>query len=365
MGIPSAYAERAPRSGRMVRVTAIPLLIGTYTERKPFVDGHAPGLLEGAWDDGRITDVRTAAVVENPSWAVRSRDGTRVYCVLERERGGVAGFARDEAGAFTPLGEQDSGGADPAHLALHPGERLLAVANYSGGTVAILPLGADGAPQPASSVHHQPAPDAPTPEQNAPHPHHVEFDPVTGDLLVADLGLDRVCVLTVSADGALDAHPDRDVILPHGTGPRQLAFDETGDRLFVLGELGCTVTPLRRTSAGFVAGSPVSTLPPGVTADGSSAGAVRYSPTRGRLYATTRGHDSVAVVDTTGDALRVLDVVPSGGRTPRAATLTPEGRLVVAHQDDDAVVTFELDDEGIPVPVDRIAIPSPVCLVVG
>jgi len=346
------------------------LLVGTYTERKGEVDGHAPGLLAAPWEatasgERSIGEARLAARAVNPSWVVRTRDGARVYCTAELEHGRVAGFARDEAGALTPLGEQDSHGADPAHLGLDADERLLAVANYSGGTIAILPLDADGRPGPATSVHTQPAPAAPTGrrEQEAAHPHHVEFDPVTGELLVADLGLDRVCVFGVTGDGILEPRPDRDVVLPPGTGPRQLAFDETRSRLFVIGELGNTVHELHRTADGFRVHGGVDTLRPGESGDGDSGAALLYSATHARLYATTRGSDTVTVIDTSGPELRRVAVIPSGGRTPRGATLTPDGRLVVAHQDDDAVVVFDLDGDGMPVPASRTSIPSPVCLV--
>jgi 6-phosphogluconolactonase len=353
-----------------VEGSAMELLVGTYTERKGDVDGHAPGLLAAPWEvtasgERRIGEARSAARAVNPSWVVRTRDGARVYCVAELEHGRVTGFARDGEGVLTPLGEQDSHGADPAHLGLDAEERLLAVANYSGGTVTLLPLDADGRPGPATSVHTQPAPAAPTgrPEQESAHPHHVEFDPVTGDLLVADLGLDRVCVFGVTADGILQPRRERDVALPPGTGPRQLAFDETRSRLFVIGELGNTVHELRRTTDGFAVHGGIGTLPAGEAREGDSGAALLYSAAHARLYATTRGRDAVTVIDTSGPELRRVAVIPSGGRTPRGATLTPDGRLVVAHQDDDAVVVFDLDADGMPVPADRTTIPSPVCLV--
>ncbi|WP_284253758.1 lactonase family protein [Pseudolysinimonas kribbensis] len=346
------------------------LLIGTYTERKAFVDGHAPGLLAATWEapasgERRIGEARLAAKSVNPSWVARTRDGARVYCTAELENGRVVGFARGDAGTLTALGEQDSHGADPAHLGLDADERLLAVANYSGGTIAILPLDADGRPGAATSVHTQPAPVVPTgrAEQESAHPHHVEFDPVTGQLLVADLGLDRVCVFDVTGDGVLEPRPERDVVLPPGTGPRQLAFDETQSRLFVIGELGNTVHELRRTAGGFQVHGGIGTLPPGEAGDGDSGAALLYSAAHSRLYATTRGRDTVTIIDTSGPELARVAVIPSGGRTPRGATLTPDGRLIVAHQDDDAVVVFDLDPDGMPVPADRTTIASPVCLV--
>ena len=112
------------------------LLVGGYTP--PTGTGRGIALVE-AGPDG-LADRGVLAVTESPSFLAISADGQRVYAVNETDPGRVSGFARTGAQSdpgLSPLGSQPTGGAHPCHLALHPSGRLLAVANYSSGSVAV------------------------------------------------------------------------------------------------------------------------------------------------------------------------------------------------------------------------------------
>ena len=127
------------------------LIIGTYTERLPHVDGKAEGILSCRFEAGAIGPVRLLARTRNPSFLVVSADGSRVYAVNETVQfgehpgGGVTAFARDAGrGELSLLNSRPSGGVEPAHLELDPTGRFLLVANYRSGSVAVFGLEADG-----------------------------------------------------------------------------------------------------------------------------------------------------------------------------------------------------------------------------
>ncbi|MEO7262555.1 MAG: beta-propeller fold lactonase family protein [Jatrophihabitantaceae bacterium] len=177
------------------------LLVGGYTP--PTGAGQGIQLVQHC-DDG-LVDRGMLAATESPSFLAISADGERVYAVNETAPGRVSAFARTGPVAspgLEPLGSQSTGGAHPCHLALHPSGRLLAVANYSSGSVAIHPLDGTGALQPYSKLLrlHGSGPSAE--RQDGPHAHQVSF--AGGDeLIVADLGSDRLWRFSYRAGASL------------------------------------------------------------------------------------------------------------------------------------------------------------------
>ena len=86
------------------------------------------------------------------------------------------------------------------------------------------------------------------------------------------------------------------------------------------------------------------------------------------LYASNRGHDSLAVFNVAADGkLSPAGHVPSGGRTPRSFALTLDGHWLIAlNQDSDSLALFAIDPAtGMPVDTgSRVEVPTPVSVVV-
>jgi 6-phosphogluconolactonase len=345
------------------------LVIGTYTEKLPHVDGHAAGIM-AASDDG--TGAILLAELPNPSWVTATSDGRYLYAVAEtaefdgRPGGGVAAYARDPVtGVVTPLNTVSSAGGDPAHAALDPAERFVVVANYGGGSVSVFAREAGGrlgamtghVQHRGSSVH----PD----RQASPHAHQILFDPVTGELLVTDLGLDAVLIYRLGDDGTLTERPAARIEGTPGAGPRHAAFHPGGGHLFLLNELDSTLVVLRRDSGRFVRAGVASTLPDGFTGRNQTS-AVRVSPSGRSVLAANRGHDSIAVFsfDPAAEKVALRHAEPSRGREPRDFVLTPDGaHLLVGNQDSDTVVRFAFDQESAALTfVSAAEVPTPVCL---
>ncbi len=347
------------------------MLVGTYTEALPAPGGHGEGVYEVAVREGRLGPAKRVARAINPAWLVASRDGTRIFASREVPAdGAVVVFhvssdgqvAPDASVRLEPIADVPTGGGYPAHLAPDPvGDRLV-VANYATGSVAVFavtsaspelrPLGR--ADLTGSSVHPV--------RQTGPHPHQIVFDPVTGELLVPDLGADVVRRLELSPNGAL---VELDPLLAEaGSGPRHAVFDEDGSHLFVLGELSSAVTVYTRGRRGFRAVARCETADS--AGDGFQASEILAVPGTDLLVVTNRGEDTIAVLrfDAVRRALRRVHTVSSRGRWPRAAKLTPDGeQLVVANQASDAVELFRLDrGAGRLEWQDSTAVPSPGAL---
>ena len=293
-----------------------------------------------------------------------------LYAVNELEPTGlVSAFAiKSGTAGLTRLNDQPSGGGAPCYVSVERSGRALLVANYAGGSVALLPIEPNGALAPAHVVQHTgKGPNAE--RQEAPHAHCILPDPSNRFALAADLGADRVFVYRLDLDGKSLRHIEEgDAVMRPGAGPRHIAFHSSVPLVFVANEFDSTVATLRfdSTRGALSPQGTLSTLPAGWTGTNYPAD-IHVAPTGRTLYVSNRGHNSIAVfsvAESTG-ALALDQVVSTEGDWPRNFSLDPSGRwLLVANQRSDSVVVFGRDpDNGRLTPThQRIAIPSPVCL---
>ena len=358
--------DEAPADGDL-------LYVGTYTE-----SGRSAGIYLVRMDrrSGQLRRVGSVDAGANPSFLALHPDGRVLYAVNELEQyngrptGAVSAFtiARD-TGTLTRLNEQPSEGGAPCYVSVDRSGSVVLVANYAGGSVALLRIQPDGALTPAGQVvqHAGTGPNAE--RQAAPHAHCILADPSNRFALAADLGADRVFVYRLDVGGKSLQHVDGgDAVMRPGAGPRHIAFHPTLPLVFVANELDSTVATLR-FDAERGALSPrdtLSTVPAAWT--GTNYPADIHVAASGRtLYLSNRGHNSIAVfsvAESTG-ALVLAQVVSTEGDWPRNFSMDPTGRwLLVANQRSDSVVVFGRDpDNGRLTPTrQRIAIPSPVCL---
>lgn len=349
------------------------LVIGTYTEQLPHVAGQARGILACSFEDGIVGPPTLLCDTRNPSWLTPASSGDRVYAVNETVEfdgnagGGVTAFAFDaRAGSMVVVNSRPSQGAKPAHLALDSSERFLLVANYGSGSIAVYRRRDDGGIGEITSHVQHSGHGVRHDRQTGPHAHMIAVDPVTGLVLVPDLGLDAVFVYRLADDGILRELEHARIGTRPGAGPRHVAFHPDGRHLFLVNELDNTLVSLRRRDdVTFETVDTRSTLPVGHSGP-SYAAAVRVSPSGGLVFASNRGFDSIAIFkfDRAAGRIELAALAPTDGRGPRDFTLSPDGRfLIVANMDTNTLVTFALDED---VPrLTKVSVTdvfSPVCL---
>ncbi len=315
----------------------------------------------GAWTEAGVYDLGTS-----PSCLVVNADGTRLYSANETDRlgpgkhGSVAAFAIDRnSGALSPLNSVSSGGAGPTYVSLHPDGKHLFVANYFGGSVAVLPIQADGSLGEASDVKEDAGEIGPTKAKNAPpgsfafsghdrtHAHQILPSPDGRHVLHVDLGLDRIFVWTFDAkEGKLTANTPHAVAFPPGDGPRHFHFSPDARRLYSIQEEGSTVVTLDWDAASgtLEPRQTLSTLPPGFK--GSNFCSEILTSADGRfVYCGNRLHDSIAIFRVKADGtLEYVGEEWTRGNYPRSFTFDPTGRfLACCNQRDDNVAIFAVD----------------------
>jgi 6-phosphogluconolactonase len=326
--------------------------VGAYTE-PPLGSADGIAVFRFDADTGALHPVQTVPGVVNPSWLTLDAQEQILFAVNEEAEGRVSAFARDAAtGELRPLNDQLSHGADPCYVSLDPSGRYVLVANYSGGTVAVLPVSPDGRLEAATCViHHQGS--SIRPEQEGAHPHMIRPSVDGRFVLVTDLGIDQVLIYRLdTSTGQLAPNEQGTAVVSEqpGAGPRHFAFSLSGRTVYVINELNSTLTVYDYTPerGELYARQVVSTLPVGVDgpAIGNSCAHVAVSPDGGFVYGSNRGHDSIAIweVEDGDGMLRAVEHESTRGKTPRNFSLDPTGSwMLVANQESNTIVPFRRD----------------------
>jgi 6-phosphogluconolactonase len=347
---------------------------GTYTGAKS--KGVYVSRLDVA--SGALSRPELAAETTSPSFLAVHPNGKFLYSVNEigdfggKPSGSVSAFAIDRrTGMLTVLNQQPSAGGGPAHLVVDKKGRNVLVANYGGGSVAVLPIDRAGALKPASAFIQHTGSSVNPQRQKEPHAHSINLDPANRFAYVADLGLDKVLVYRFDAGaGSLVANDPPFVSTEPGAGPRHFAIHPKGRFAYVINELKCTVTAFSRDQSRgrLTPVQTVSTLPAGVSVLPTySTADVQVHPSGKFLYGSNRGHDSIVVfaIDEKSGRLTYVENQPTQGSTPRGFGIDPSGTyLLAANQRSDSVVVFRIDRRtGRLTPTGHtIEVGSPVCV---
>lgn len=301
----------------------------------------------------------------SPSCLAINAEGTRLYSANETDRAGegnegtVSAFEIGADGGLKLLNTVKSGGAGPTYVSLHPAGKHLLVANYFGGSVAVLPVGADGRLGEASDVKAPEGKIGPAKATNAPpgsfafsghdrtHAHMIQADATGRHVLHVDLGLDRIFSWKFDAErGVLTANDPAWVELPPGDGPRHFHFHPNGKWLYSIQEEGSTVAlfDYDAGTGGMRQRQTIPSLPPGF-AGSNFCSEILVSGDGRFVYAGNRLHDSIGIfaVGATGELSHAGDEW-TRGNYPRSFALDPTGRfLYCCNQRADHVTVFRVD----------------------
>jgi 6-phosphogluconolactonase len=340
--------------------------IGAYTEGT----GKSTGIYYFSMDGGTgiIEDIRPVAEDKNPSYLALSPSGKFLYTVNEvgtygdTPYGAVSAYGVREDGSLKFLNRVSSEGAGPCHISIHRDGGFAVVANYSGGVLTALPVGKRGSlGDPVQVIAYKGSgPNAK--RQEKAHAHSFTFAPDGSWGFACDLGSDKVMLYRCNpkAKGPLVPWEEPFAAALPGYGPRHGVFHPSGRWAYVLNELASAVDVFACAGGGVSAGrrgggaadsSPsftrlqtISTLPRKGGVE-SIAAALRISPNGKFLYASNRGHDSIAVFRVLpAGKLEAAGIVSSGGKHPRDFTLDPRGRFLLAlNRDSDNLAVFRIN----------------------
>ena len=346
--------------------------IGTYT------NGNSKGIyrLKLNLTSGALSSPELVAESVNPSFLAIDPKEQFLFAVNEVgqymniEGGAVSAFSIDsKTGNLSFLNQQTTQGADPCHLVVDAAGKHILVANYSGGSVAVLPFNNRGQLGAATSFVQHVGSSINSARQSEPHAHSINLSPDNRYALAADLGTDEILIYQFDSQrGQLTPHDPAAARVTAGAGPRHFTFHPNGQRVYAINELASSITVFRyhEDRGTLETLQEISTLPK--TFDGSTSTAeIQIHPSGNFVYGSNRGHDSIAIFSVNPQTGTLLSrgYVSTRGKTPRNFTIDPTGRyLLIANQTTHDIFVFAIDPlSGNLEPIgEAVAIPNPVCI---
>jgi 6-phosphogluconolactonase len=319
-----------------------------------------------------------AGEVVNPSFLATDRNYRNLYAVSELEgkaEGSVASFSIDRSsGSLKPLNTRPAGGKAPCHLAVDHTGKALVVANYVTGGVSSYTIEKDGGLGPMASLMTVKGSSVNKERQEGPHAHETVISADNQRVYVPDLGLDHIRIYRLDASTAKLIPNDPPFGQDEaGFGPRHMVFSHDEKYAYVLNEIKPFVTVFRHNASN---GSlhliqTVETLPRDFSGENSGAEIVLGRGGK-YLYTSNRGHDSLQVfaIDSDNGSIRRIQIISTGGKTPRGFAIDPTGQFLFAgNQDSNQITIFkvnretgELSNAGqkfeVPSPVDVLFVPA-------
>ena len=350
-------------------------------------NGKGIQLFEMHPETGELRLIKLAAEARNASWLALDPAAQYLYAANEiadfaGKSGAVTAYEVDRAnGNLRQLNIVSSEGAGPAHLSVEASGKYVFVANYAGGTVAVLPIQPTGTLGAATYVQHDagslgstipssaPAGSYAFSGHDKPHAHMIHADPSNRFVLQSDLGQDRIYVSAFDpAAGKLTPAQVPYVSLPQGDGPRHFTFHSNGRWLYSLQEEASTVVFFHfdPTTGSLHAEQTISTLPPAFKGTNFTS-EILLSPDGRFLYAANRLHNSIAIFALSGEGrLRYLGETSTMGDYPRHIQIDPAGSYLYAcNQRSDSIASFRVDKRTglLTFTGQYTAIGSPACLI--
>ena len=365
IAIAAGFAPVALHAGDTMQIW-----IGTYSQR------GSEGIysLRMNPETGALDAPTVAAKADNPSFLALRPDKKTLYAVNETGRyegkpvGAVVSFEVDaKNGTLKELNRQPTGGAAPCHLRVDPSGKCLVVANYVDGNAAAFPIATDGKLAPMSQLvkHEGHGPNAG--RQKSPHAHGVTYSPAGDIVFIPDLGIDKIMAYKLdAAKGSLAALESANGMVEPGSGPRHIAFAPSGSTAYSINEIVAAVSQFSWDGASLKLVRSVSALPAGFNGKNTSA-EIAIHPSGKFLYASNRGHDSIAVfsLDAKTGAPTLIQNETTGIKEPRCFALDPSGKfLLSANQNSDNISVLKIDPAtGQLTPTEFTAkVPAPVCV---
>ena len=360
------------QEGRQTMAEQRLIYVGTYTKKGSegiYVYRFDP-------DTGALDLLSKATGLDNPSFLAIHPTRRYLYAVNEvRGKGGsdggaVSAFSIDpKTGELTLLNRQSAHGASTCHLSVEQTGKYVLAANYSSGSVAMLPIQEDGRLGEATSLVQHAGSSVDPRRQKGPHAHSITPGPFNRFAFAADLGLDKIMIYRMDLDAGklLPNDPPWAQVHP-GDGPRHFTFHPNRRYAYVINELGNTMVAFRYDEARGALDElqSISTLPEDFK-DTSYCADVHVLPSGKFLYGSNRGHNSIAIfaIDESTGKLTPVGYEPTQGDHPRNFMIDPTGTfLLVANQNTDNIVGFRIDSNtGLLKPTGHVTeVSMPVCL---
>ena len=329
--------------------------VGTYTS------GESEGIYKySLLEDGSIVKTGLAVATENPSFLTLSSDSRFLLAVNEKQTGTVESYSITDDVELAFINRSSTGGKSPCYVSANDSGFVL-VSNYSSGNVGLLKINEAGKLSVLlDSDQHS------SDEYSNPHAHSAQFEPTGNGIISADLGINELWFSKLNtAQQKMEPAEQQSLLMPEGSGPRHFVIHKNGKWIYVVNEYGNTVTLVNKNSEGqFSVVNTVSTLPEDFTGTSYCAD-IHISADNRFIYASNRGHNSIAIFKLAGDGLlTTVGFESTRGVFPRNFAISPDDNFILAaNQKSNNIVSFRRDaTTGLLEFIDETDAPTPTCI---
>ena len=340
---------------------------GTYTKKEGHVNGQADGIYTLYQDpeNGSLKFGATVAKVINPSFVKVSKDNKYLYAVSELgENDAASGFIYsykiNPDHSLTETGKLSTESYAPCHIAMDQTGEFVFVSNYLGGVVVVYKKKADGSLEKTQKINLD--------DQESSNAHSVNISANNKHAYIADLGNDKIRIFDFDVEkGLLTLNKQPFVALEKGAGPRHFTFSKNDKYAYSINELNSSINVFGiNETGGLDLIQNISSIPDDFT-DKNSAADIHLHPSGKFLYASNRGHNSIAAfkIDKNSGKLEGIGYSSTLGKTPRNFAISPDGSyLYAANQDSNTISIFKIDSENgkLTPHLEPLEVKTPVCI---
>lgn len=341
-----------------------------------FAAGDKGGIHAYEFDgkEGKLKHIHRTAGAENPFFLALSPNNKFLYSIHAKQFSGkepehVAAYEIvGRTGELKLLNRQSAEGTAACSLAVDATGKTVFVANYTSGSVASLPVKADGSLGEKASFFQHKGSSVDPKRQKEPHAHCVVVSPDNKYVFAADLGTDQIlCYALDPATSKLTPTQTPFTKAPAGAGPRHLTFHPNKKRVYVINELKNSVSVFDYDAdAGTLTEKQTISTLPGDFKGTSYCADLKITPDGKYLYGTNRGHDSIAAFSIADDGkLSLVAIEPSLGKGPQNLAITADGAwLICANMPGGNIAVFGIDAKTgkLKSAGDPVKQPSPSCI---
>jgi len=348
------------------------MYIGTYSLR------GSEGIYVFEFDRkaGTMHQIQAVSNVKSPSFLAIHPTGKYLYSVNEgadKGAGGVSSYSIDKGtGKLQFMNSQSSLSAGPCHVSVDHTGKTAFVSNYGGGSLAVLPIKADGTLGESTDKVQDEGTGPNAQRQEKAHVHSATLAPDNRFVYVADLGTDKLNIFEIDvANSKVKPASTPYASVKPGSGPRHFTFHPNGKYAYLVEELTSTVASFSRdakTGKLTLMQDNVPTLPANFSGQNTSAD-IHIDPSGKFLYQSNRGFNGLAILAIGKDGkLTKVGEQTTEGKTPRNFLIDPKGEFVfVAHQDTDNITIFRRDQKTglLTYTGQSVKVPAPVCVLMA
>lgn len=289
---------------------------------------------------GAISVIERFAGVVQGNYFALSNDNKSLLVTSKNksnDEGGLVQYSINDDGSLVYVSEQLKPGDLPCHVSVTPDSAYVLSANYADDEISLYTFTENELSEEIDHIN----------KADQSKGHYISTDPSGQFIHAVFLGQNKVFNYKIENNAFVENPDQASFSVPDGYGPRHMAFHPEKDFVYILNETHSSVTSCSYDSQTGALSEiqNISMLPDGYTGT-SYAAAIKIHPNGNYLYASNRGHNSIAVYEiTTEGSLDFIEHETTGINFPRDFGISPDGKyMIIANQKGTSVISLEIDE---------------------